>query len=481
MSAIRYWAEQALEANRLAHTPNAQDQVGAETGPFLSARALGMTLLAMHDAYMGASGGASFPVLAPADYMPPAPPIGAALDPGHAAAAAGYAVLSALYAKPGQPGRSLAPELSAAWDEYAVLHQPDRPSITYGQSVAKAVVLWRSADDPFRNAAFLPTGLPYDHDEAPREPGQGFAGVAWGEVAPFAVPRQDLDPPFGGIPGNLRADSPDYQAEFEEVRLFGAHRSGHRTPEQTLIGTYWAYDGPRRIGTPPRLYMQVALAVLDRHAPTLPEEQLINVLASVAVAMADAGIQAWHYKYSSDHMLWRPALGIPKAPLNTPLPPDPQWVPLGRPDTNGTGSEQTPNFPAYPSGHATFGTSAFQVLRRFLKHHDAALPFDPMTEPDGIAFTFTSDEHDGVNVDPVTRQARPRVPRNYEGLWNAIVDNSESRIWLGVHWRMDGISVTVDGKATHGKPEAPSQLGAVGGVHLGWEIANALADAKGYA
>ena len=480
MSAICYWAEQALEANRLAHTPNAQDQVGAETGPFLSARALGMTLLAMHDAYMGVSGGAKFPVLVPADYTPPGPPAGVALNAGHAAAAAGYAVLGALYAKPGQSGRSLAPELSAAWEKYAALHQPDRPSIMYGQDVAKAVVMWRSADDPFRNATFLPTGLPYDHDEAPREPGQGFAGAAWGRAAPFAVPLQDLDPPFGGSPGNLRADSPDYQAEFNEVRLSGAHRSADRTPEQTLIGTYWAYDGPRRIGTPPRLYMQVVLAVLDRHAPTLPQDQLIGVLASVAVAMADAGIQAWHYKYSPVHMLWRPALGIPGAPSGTPLPPDPQWVPLGRPDTNGTGTEQTPNFPAYPSGHATFGASAFQVLRRFLRHNDAALMFDPLTEADGIGFTFISDEHDGVNVDPVTRQARPRVPRDYDGLWEAIVDNSESRIWLGVHWRMDGISVVAGGKTVHGRPGTPGELGTVGGVHLGWEIANALATAKGY-
>lgn len=33
MSVIRYWTEQALEANRMTHTPNAHDQVGAETGP----------------------------------------------------------------------------------------------------------------------------------------------------------------------------------------------------------------------------------------------------------------------------------------------------------------------------------------------------------------------------------------------------------------------------------------------------------------
>lgn len=478
MSVIHYWTEQALEANRLTHTPNAQDQVGAETGPFLSARALAMSMLAMHDAYMGVTGGAAFPVLPAPLPLPPVPP--GALDAEQAAAAAAYAVLGGLYAKPGQAGRSLNPELSAAWESYAALHQPDRASIVYGQAVANAVLAWRVGDDAFRGGRFLPTGLPYDHDEPPHEPGQGFAGVAWGGAAPFAVTLQPLAVPFGAGPGLPRATSPDYIAEFEEVRAFGEHASSHRTPDQTRIGTYWAYDGARRIGTPPREYVQVVFAVLDRHAPALPAGDLLGVLTSVAMAMADAGIQAWHYKYSPAHMLWRPALGIPKAPLETPVKPDADWVPLGRPDTNGTGSEQTPNFPAYPSGHATFGTSAFQVLRRFLKHRDPTLPFDPLTDADPISFTFTSDEFDGVNVDPVTRQARPRTPQDYPGLWDAIVDNSESRIWLGVHWRMDGISKSVDGTTTHGRPGAPGQLGDVGGVRLGWEIGNQLADVKGY-
>ena len=479
MSAIRYWTEQALEANRLSHTPNASDQTGAETGPFLSARALAMTMLAMHDAFMGASGGAAFPVL-PAPLVAPPVPAGPPLDPDHAAAAAAYAVLIALYAKPGQAGRSLNPELSAAWEQYAAINQPDRPSILFGQAVAKVVTAWRAGDDAFRNATFLPTGLPYDHDEAPREPGQGFAGVAWGRAPAFAVPVQPFLPPLGAGPGNPFATSPDYIAEFIEVRDFGEHRSSHRTPDQTEIGTLWAYDGSRRIGTPPRFYMQIVLTVLDRYAPGLPANTLLGVLAAISLAMADAGIQAWFYKYSAEHMLWRPALGIPKAPLGAALLPDPHWVPLGRPDTNGSGFEQTPNFPSYPSGHATFGASAFQLLRRFLIFNDPGLGFDALLDPDVVPFTITSDEYDGVNIDPVTRQARPRTPRAYDGLWQAIVDNSESRIWLGVHWRMDGISTVEAGVTTHGRPATPNDLGGVGGVRLGWDIANVLAGKQGY-
>lgn len=430
----------------------------------------------MHNAYQGIPGNPTFPTM-PAP-LPSSP--GPGLSQDHAAAAAAYAVLGGLYAKPGQSGRSLAPELSAAWENYAGLHRPDRPSIVYGQGVAASVLAWRAGDAAFTGGTFLPTGLPYDHDEAPLEPGQGFAGPNWGNAPPFAVSMQPLDPPFGAGPGNTFSATPEYETEFNEVRQFGEHRSGHRSPEQTLIGTYWAYDGSRLLGTPPRLYMQVVLAVLDRHAPGLPTDELLGILTTVAVAMADAGIQAWHYKYSEDHMLWRPALGIPKAPLGTPLPPDPDWAPLGRPDTNGFGLEQTPNFPAYPSGHATFGASAFQVLRRFLKFNDPSLPFDPLTDIDATSFTFVSDEYNGANVDPETRRARPRTPRSHDGLWQAIVDNSESRIWLGVHWRMDGLSQTVGGAPAPGRPATPADLGTIGGVRLGWDIANDLSTTRGY-
>jgi vanadium chloroperoxidase len=43
----------------------------------------------------------------------------------------------------------------------------------------------------------------------------------------------------------------------------------------------------------------------------------------------------------------------------------PDWLPLGAPLTNATGKNFTPHFPAYPSGHATFGAAAFHITRRF--------------------------------------------------------------------------------------------------------------------
>ena len=61
------------------------------------------------------------------------------------------------------------------------------------------------------------------------------------------------------------------------------------------------------------------------------------------------------------------------------------WQPLGAPASFG-GTNFTPPFPAYTSGHATFGGALFQTLRRFYGRDD-------------IAFVFTSDEFNGVTRD----------------------------------------------------------------------------------
>jgi hypothetical protein len=42
-------------------------------------------------------------------------------------------------------------------------------------------------------------------------------------------------------------------------------------------------------------------------------------------------------------------------------------LPLGSPATNSTNKNFAPNFPAYPSGQATFGAAAFHITRLFYK------------------------------------------------------------------------------------------------------------------
>ena len=90
------------------------------------------------------------------------------------------------------------------------------------------------------------------------------------------------------------------------------------------------------------------------------------------------------------------------------------------------------------------------------------------------AVPFVSDEYNGKNEDP-DGSLRPRHRRKFDSLWEATVENSVSRVFLGVHWRFDGISVKDSGgNAATGTPAKPDELGPIGGVWLGREIANAL-------
>ena len=239
----------------------------------------------------------------------------------------------------------------------------------------------------------------------------------------------------------------------------------HRTADETVIGTYWGYDGASGLGTPPRLYNQIVreVAVAKGNTP----EQNARLFALVNVAMADAGILAWDQKYIHD--LWRPVLGVrehdqsmgPAAEGNNDMDDEcqPDWLPLGAPNTNVIGKNTTPPFPAYPSGHATFGAAAFHITRLFYDPNVGDQ--DPDTLFDGLV--FVSDEYDGFNKDN-KGTVRPRHVRDFPGgLWRMIEENGRSRVYLGVHWVFDAFAVDSDGALDLGQN--------VGGVPLGLKIA----------
>jgi hypothetical protein len=87
------------------------------------------------------------------------------------------------------------------------------------------------------------------------------------------------------------------------------------------------------------------------------------------------------------------------------------------------GPNFTPPFPAYVSGHAAFGAALFQTLRNFFR-------------TDTIAFTFVSDELNGVTRDN-NQNVRPLIPRRFASLSEAEEENGQSRIYLGIHWAFD--------------------------------------------
>jgi membrane-associated phospholipid phosphatase len=462
---ILSWNAVALEANRVSHSDPGRRQ---QNGPTLSSRALAIVHLAMYDAYAGIIGGAPYP-----RYLTGlGTPVPAGTSARDAVAGAAWATLRILY--------SLQAELFDA--QLSAFEQ--NASFAFGVKVGQRLLELRGNDIDARDGGYVPSSDRGRHRRDPDNPGQGFHAPFYGaQTRTFAVKeRHTLDtPPF---------DNTKYVQALRDVRAKGIRPDltatlpddlfdRRRTAEETLVGIFWGYDGAVRLGTPPRLYndiiRKVAMNVNNPAGTINSEGDNARLFAFVNAAMGDAGILAWEQKYCHD--LWRPVVGIrehdeafgPAAPhaANAKFEDgDPGWLPLGAPNTNSPGMKNfTPDFPAYPSGHATFGAAAFHITRLFYgikpndKKKDKLFDFEN-------AFVV-SDEFNGINRDN-EGTVRPRHTRRFpEGLWQMILENAVSRVYLGVHWIFDAFDFRKDGDAL--VPDLGNER--IGGVGLGLRIA----------
>ena len=459
MDPILFWNDIALEANRVSHT----NGKGEQTGPTHSARALAIVHLAMYDAFAGVSGN---PAGLPA-YLTPGPAPGGASH-GPAVAAAAHKTLSTLF-----------PSQKPFFDSiFAGVGDKANLGHNFGENVADAILNDRATDPGAEAGAYKPKQLPGKHRPDPDNPGQGFYAPFYGAKCKLfaCTNRHGLKQP--PMPGD-----PIYTRALRQVRRRGIApelmgtlptNSSRRTVDQTLIGVYWGYDGALGLGTPPRLYNQIVRRVAEDKNNT--PEQNARLFAFVNTAMSDAGILAWDQKYL--HELWRPCLGIrehdasmgPAGVGNNNIDNEsqPDWLPLGAPLTNSMGKNFTPHFPAYPSGHATFGAAAFHITRLFY-----GVPAEDRN-PDDLfdSLNFMSDEHNGISKDN-KGAVRPRHVRNFPGgLWRMIIENGISRVFLGVHWEFDAFAVD-----NNGNPDVTQN--DVGGVPLGLTIAEDTFQAGG--
>ena len=301
----------------------------------------------------------------------------------------------------------------------------EKIGLNIGRDVASDVLRQRRNDGSQVMMNHVGSNLPGHHRPDPLHPDQGLLTPDWGKVKPFAMNRvQDFDAP--PVPAMT---SQEYTDAYQEVKLYGQETSTIRTAEQTETGIFWGYDGSPGLGTPPRLYNQIVRTVAIQEGNT--EVENARLFALVNIAMADAGIASWHSKYMND--FWRPVIAIREADVGTgptglgdgnpDTIGDVNWRPLGAPASNASGTNFTPPFPAYTSGHATFGAAMFQTLTRFHGTND-------------IAFSFTSDEFNGVTTDS-NGVVRPVVTRHYDSFSQAAEENGQSRIYLGIHWAFD--------------------------------------------
>lgn len=460
MDAILYWNDVALEANRrdFSNEPGKDKPNPEQGGPTLSSRALAIIHLAMYDAHAGATGGAGLPRYLAAPASPPAGASAAA-----AVAAAAHACLSALYPRQKAHFDTAHTKAGLSGAGIAAGH-------AFGLAVAQAMLADRKNDGTASDNGYAASMQPGAHRVDPANAGQGYHAPFYGaRTKGFAITaRHTLDAPPA-------PPSAEYIKALKQVRgkgiapeLAGALPAGFakRTVDETLVGIYWAYDGPRDIGTPPRLYNQIVREVAVSKGNTA--DQNARLFALVNAAMGDAGILAWDQKYIHD--VWRPVIGVrehdasmgPAAPVassNINDDCDPGWLPLGAPASNSNDRNATPPFPAYPSGHATFGAAALHIVRLFYGITAGNRAADTTV----FNGTIVSEECNGITRDN-TGNVRPRHLRNFpRGLWQMIEENGFSRVFLGVHWSFDAFALDAAGK--------PDLTRNIGGVALGAKIA----------
>ncbi len=408
-------AEKALSANT---DPTQQN------GPARAARAMAIVQLAVYDAVNDIDRSYTSYLT---DVVAPS---GTSMDA--AVAQAAHDTLVVLYSQQKATfDQDLAADLAAI---------PDGPGkvagIALGQLCAFDILVAR-ANDGAQNAqtTYTPGTQPGDWRPDPLHPSQVAYVPGWGNVKPFAMSSgsEFLAPPPPAL------DSQAYADAYQQVKNLGELNSAVRTADQTQAGIFWGYDGQPGLGTPVRLYNQITQVIAVQEHNT--EVQNARLFALVNMAMADAGIAAWQTKYVYNY--WRPIQAIREndpgtgpTGLGSGNPflvgqGDPTWQPLGAQADNGSGTNFTPGFPSYDSGHATFGGALFTMLADFYG-------------TDNVSFTIGSDEFNGITKDE-NGNVRPVVTRNFTSFSQAMEENAMSRIYLGVHYSFDATAGVTQG------------------------------------
>ena len=204
--------------------------------------------------------------------------------------------------------------------------------------------------------------------------------------------------------------------EFDTIRRLGGADSTLRSEEQSEIALFWE-DGPWGV-TAPGHFICIAVQLLQDRG--LDFIELARAFALIGMTQCDASICAWDAKYHHD--IVRPESAI-RARAPAFANPDPR-VAL-QPDWRSY--IPTPEFPAYPSGHSTFGAAGAEMIALILDRDD-------------VSFS-------GQSPDEVLWPQLKGVTRHWTSLRQMAEENGMSRLYGGVHWEIDHTEATKAGRA----------------------------------
>jgi hypothetical protein len=248
------------------------------------------------------------------------------------------------------------------------------------QDGSAAPVTWRPVTQP---GQWVPTAMPQSS--------------TWNAVKPFALKSGDqfrLPPPYA-------LTSPQWAADYNEVKRLGAKTGSARTPEQTDIARFWQLTGAATYNP------------VTRHVAASRKLDLLDsarLFALSAMATADVAVALFDSKYA--HGFWRPVTAIRNGDRdgNDATERDATWEPM----------VNTPMHPEYPCAHCAFQGAAAGVLQVLYG--------------------------DGIPRIALTSTTAPGVTRSFERLSDYVSDVINGRIYEGVHYRTSGEAGAAQGR-----------------------------------
>ncbi len=271
-------------------------------------------------------------------------------------------------------------------------------AIDAGALAAQAILLKRQADLPLRFQAYAQGTEPGQY----RSPGNFVnPGPNWPANAAYSPDLGQLEP-FGALTSDqFRAEppyaigSPEYAADYKEVKLLGSNGSTSRTQEQAEMGVFFLDNVASSVN-------RVIRVLTDRN--NFDCWETARMLALVHMAQFDAVQSSFEGKYF--YNLWRPetAIRLGATDGNDDTDGDAGWSIL-------TAARNTPPTPTYPSTHAEAAGTVAEMLKLCFKR-------------DNVSFTIGS-------------YALPGVERSFKSFSQFASECSISRIYIGYHFRND--------------------------------------------
>jgi len=294
--------------------------------------------------------------------------------------------------------------------------------LAFGAGIADQIRALRANDGSNNNTDYTPPsdGLPgYVWMPAESGPTKGVAlGSNWGSVTPWVISSPDAYR-SNGLQARPDVNLDLYAQQLNEVRLYGGLANTptttlERSPDQTEIALFWAYDRPdtfRPYGQLLEIAMDVAL---DQGTSLLTNAKLI---ASLSLGMADAVICAWKEKYANvQPRPWDLITGSFSDTDGSALTVrDQNWQTL----LSSINGVQSPPFPDFLSGHSAMGGTFASVMGHFFG--------------DNLTFSATSQELPGVVRSFSGFVDGGGVARN--SFYEAGLEDAISRVYGGLHIR----------------------------------------------